>query len=108
MTDKLVGPGTFLRLPFIGDDLAKPLTTDLSAGQLAQLGWVRFRANAGRALHCRLGGDPSDRRRRVGPDRHRGERGHARHVHRPLRAAAAAAGTTYGAGLPSSVAGRLS
>lgn len=59
MTDKLVGPGTFFRLPFIGDDLAKPLTTDLTAGQLAQLGWVRFRANAGRALHCRLGGDPS-------------------------------------------------
>ena len=46
MTDKLVGPGTFLRLPFIGDDLAEPLTTDLSAGQLLQLGWVRFRADA--------------------------------------------------------------
>jgi LCP family protein required for cell wall assembly len=59
MTDKLVGPGTFLKLPFIGADLAKPLTTDLSAGQLLQLGWVRFRANADRALHCRLGGDPS-------------------------------------------------
>jgi len=59
MTDKVVGFGTFLRLPFIGDDLAKPLTTDLSAGQLAQLGWVRFRANSDRALHCRLGGEPS-------------------------------------------------
>jgi polyisoprenyl-teichoic acid--peptidoglycan teichoic acid transferase len=59
MTDKLVGAGTFVRLPFIGEDLAKPLTTDLSAEQLLQLGWVRFRANAGRALHCRLGGDPS-------------------------------------------------
>ena len=59
MTDKLAGPGTFLRLPFIGADLAKPLTTDLSAGQLLQLGWVRFRANADRALHCRLGGEPS-------------------------------------------------
>lgn len=58
MTDKLVGPGTFVRLPFIGDDLVKPLTTDLSAGQLLQLGWVKFRANAGRALHCRLGGEP--------------------------------------------------
>jgi polyisoprenyl-teichoic acid--peptidoglycan teichoic acid transferase len=57
MTDKLVGPGTFLKLPFIGADLAKPLTTDLSAGQLLQLGWVRFRANADRALHCRLGGE---------------------------------------------------
>jgi polyisoprenyl-teichoic acid--peptidoglycan teichoic acid transferase len=59
MTDKLVGFGTFLRLPFIGNDLAEPLTTDLSAGQLAQLGWVRFRANSDRALHCRLGGEPS-------------------------------------------------
>jgi LCP family protein required for cell wall assembly len=59
MTDKLVGFGTFLRLPFIGSDLAEPLTTDLSAGQLAQLGWVRFRANSDRALHCRLGGEPS-------------------------------------------------
>ena len=57
MTSKLAGPGTFFRLPFIGGDLAKPLTTDLSAGQLMQLGWVSFRANDGRALHCRLGGE---------------------------------------------------
>jgi hypothetical protein len=47
-----------MRLPFIGSDLAKPLTTDLSAGQLMQLGWVKFRANGGRALHCRFGGEP--------------------------------------------------
>jgi LCP family protein required for cell wall assembly len=58
MTDKLVGPSTFVRLPFIGDDLMTPLTTDLSSGELLQLGWVRFRANASRALHCRLGGEP--------------------------------------------------
>ena len=58
MTDKLVSPGTFLKLPFVGDDLVKPLTTDLSAGQLLQLGWVRFRSNEGRSLHCRLGGEP--------------------------------------------------
>jgi LCP family protein required for cell wall assembly len=58
MTDKLVSPGTFLKLPFVGDDLVKPLTTDLSAGQLLQLGWVRFRSNDGRSLHCRLGGEP--------------------------------------------------
>ncbi|HEX4931106.1 MAG TPA: LCP family protein [Gaiellaceae bacterium] len=58
MTDKLVGPGTFVKLPFIGGDLAEPLTTDLSAGQLVQLGWVKFRANSSRALHCRLGGEP--------------------------------------------------
>jgi LCP family protein required for cell wall assembly len=57
MTDKLVSPGTFMRLPFIGSDLVQPLTTDLSTGQLLQLGWVRFRANSSRALHCRLGGE---------------------------------------------------
>ncbi len=58
MTDKIVGPVTFFKLPFIGDDLVKPLATDLSAGQLVQLGWVKFRSNAGSALHCRLGGEP--------------------------------------------------
>ena len=57
ITDKLVSAGTFLKLPFVGDDLVKPLTTDLSAGQLLQLGWVRFRANEGSSLHCRLGGE---------------------------------------------------
>jgi polyisoprenyl-teichoic acid--peptidoglycan teichoic acid transferase len=58
MTDQIVSLKTFVRLPFIGDDLVKPLTTDLSAGQLLQLGWARFRANDGRSLHCRLGGEP--------------------------------------------------
>jgi LCP family protein required for cell wall assembly len=58
MTDKIVGPSTFVRLPFIGDDLMTPLTTDLSPGELLQLGWVKFRANSSRALHCRLGGEP--------------------------------------------------
>ena len=57
MTNKLVSAGTFLKLPFVGDDLVKPLTTDLSAGQLLQLGWARFRSNEGRSLHCRLGGE---------------------------------------------------
>jgi LCP family protein required for cell wall assembly len=50
--------GTFLRLPFMGDKLASPLATDLSAWQLMQLGWVRFRAG-GSSIRCRLGGDPS-------------------------------------------------
>ncbi len=57
ITDKLASPGTFLKLPFAGDDLVKPLTTDLSAGQLLQLGWTRFRSNESRSLHCRLGGE---------------------------------------------------
>jgi LCP family protein required for cell wall assembly len=57
--DRIASFGTFLRLPFIGDSLAAPLATDLSAWELAQLGWVRFRADSARTLHCRLGGDPS-------------------------------------------------
>jgi len=59
MTAELVSPSTFVRLPFVGGDLLKPLTTDLTAGELIQLGWVKFRANSSRALHCRLGGEPS-------------------------------------------------
>jgi LCP family protein required for cell wall assembly len=56
--DKLASVGTFLRLPFMGDGIAAPLATDLSAWELAQLGWVRFRAG-GNSIRCRLGGDPS-------------------------------------------------
>jgi len=51
---KLASFGTFLRLPFSGADLMKPLSTDLSALQFLELGWVKFRA--GSTLHCRLGG----------------------------------------------------
>jgi len=57
--EKIASFGTFLRLPFMGDSLAAPLATDLSAWELAQLGWVRFRADGGRSLRCRLGGEPS-------------------------------------------------
>jgi LCP family protein required for cell wall assembly len=57
--DKIAGLGTFVRLPFIGDSLAAPLVTDLSAWEIARLGWVRFRADSSRSLHCRLGGEPS-------------------------------------------------
>jgi hypothetical protein len=41
----------------MGDTLAAPLATDLSAWELAQLGWVRFRSSS--SLRCRLGGEPS-------------------------------------------------
>jgi LCP family protein required for cell wall assembly len=51
---KLASPGTFVRLPFRGGDMLKPLATDMSAAQFLQLGWVKFRA--GSTLHCRLGG----------------------------------------------------
>jgi len=53
---KLLGFGTVLSLPFNGDSLLKPLTTDLSAWQFVQLGWVLKRAGQKNALHCRLGG----------------------------------------------------
>jgi LCP family protein required for cell wall assembly len=57
--DKVTSFGTALKLPFVGDQLAAPLATDLGAWQLMQLGWVYFRADKGKALHCRLGGDPA-------------------------------------------------
>ncbi len=51
---KLASFGTFVRMPFIGGGLLKPLATDLSANQFIELGWNKFRA--GRTIHCRLGG----------------------------------------------------
>jgi LCP family protein required for cell wall assembly len=57
LASKFTSPGVLLKLPFDGGTLAKPLTTDLSAGQLMQLGWVKFRSSASSSLHCRLGGD---------------------------------------------------
>lgn len=57
--DEIASFGTFLRLPFMGDSLTAPLATDLSAWELVQLGWVRFRADSGKSLRCRLGGEPS-------------------------------------------------
>jgi polyisoprenyl-teichoic acid--peptidoglycan teichoic acid transferase len=55
--DKVASLGTFFRLPFMGEELAAPLATDLSAWELAQVGWIRFRS--GSSLRCRLGGEPS-------------------------------------------------
>jgi hypothetical protein len=57
--DEIASFGTFLKLPFVGDSLAAPLITDLSASELLRLGWVRFRADSSRSLHCRLGGEPA-------------------------------------------------
>ena len=57
MAGELTSLRTFARLPFVGGDLVAPLTTDLSAPELVQLGWVYKRANRSRALHCRLGGE---------------------------------------------------
>jgi LCP family protein required for cell wall assembly len=59
---KMVGVGTFVRLPFVGEDLVKPLATDLTTPQVFQLGWLRFRASKDRTTYCRLGvtGDGDD------------------------------------------------
>jgi LCP family protein required for cell wall assembly len=58
LTQKLTSFGTLVRLPWVGDDLMEPLATDLTTGELIQLGWRRFRGGSDRALHCRLGGEP--------------------------------------------------
>ncbi|MDQ4081632.1 MAG: LCP family protein [Actinomycetota bacterium] len=58
LADKVAGPSGFLRMPLIGDDLVEPLATDLSAGEILGLGWVKFRAADDKTLRCRLGGDP--------------------------------------------------
>lgn len=55
---KLLSFSTLVSLPFDGSSLMSPLTTDLSAMQLIELGWVKFRSSGGHALYCRLGGDP--------------------------------------------------
>jgi LCP family protein required for cell wall assembly len=54
---KFTSPGTLVSMPFDGSGLAKPLTTDLTAWQLTQIGWVKFRSSSGGSVHCRLGGD---------------------------------------------------
>jgi LCP family protein required for cell wall assembly len=56
MADETTSFSTFLKAPFIGDDLVRPLATDLSAGHILQLGWVKRRTPSSGWLRCRLGG----------------------------------------------------
>jgi LCP family protein required for cell wall assembly len=58
LLSKMTSFGVFARLPFIGDDLMRPLTSDLSAGEFMQLALVQKRS--GRELRCRLGGTPQN------------------------------------------------
>jgi anionic cell wall polymer biosynthesis LytR-Cps2A-Psr (LCP) family protein len=60
IADETVSFETYLRGPFIADDLVKPLATDLSAGELTQLAWVKFRTPSDGVLRCRLGGTIAD------------------------------------------------
>jgi len=59
ITQKLTGPRTLSRMPWVGDELLSPVSSDLSATQFLQLGWLRSRAPASRTLNCRLGGTAS-------------------------------------------------
>jgi polyisoprenyl-teichoic acid--peptidoglycan teichoic acid transferase len=54
---KFTSFGTLVGAPFHADSWVKPLTTDLSASQLIELGWVKFRSSTAGTLHCRLGAD---------------------------------------------------
>jgi LCP family protein required for cell wall assembly len=58
--DEITSFNTFLRMPFIGDELVAPLSTDLSANQFLQLGWVKRRTPSSGILRCRLGGEIAD------------------------------------------------
>ena len=60
IADEITSFGTFLRMPFIGDELVAPLATDLSANQFLQLAWVKRRTPASGILRCRLGGTIAD------------------------------------------------
>jgi len=56
MADEIVSFKEYLKAPFNGDDITKPLATDLSAAQILQLGWIKFRTPSNGKLRCRLGG----------------------------------------------------
>ena len=59
LLDEITSFTTLVRMPTIGDDLVKPMATDLSAGEILELGWVKFRSSDEKSLRCRLGGDPA-------------------------------------------------
>ena len=59
LLDEITSFTTLVRMPTIGDDLMKPMATDLSAGEILELGWVKFRSSDEKSLRCRLGGDPA-------------------------------------------------
>jgi polyisoprenyl-teichoic acid--peptidoglycan teichoic acid transferase len=60
IADEVTSFGTFVKAPFIGDDLVSPLASDLSAAQVLQLGWVKRRTPSSGWLRCRLGGTIAD------------------------------------------------
>ena len=89
--DDVTSFSTLVRLPFLADDLIAPLATDLSAGQFAQLAWVKS-VELDPALPARRDTDLD--RRRVVPDRERGEQERDPDV--PGRRCTAAAAARHG------------
>jgi LCP family protein required for cell wall assembly len=57
MASSLASPSSLFSLPSIGRAIADPLSTDLSANDLLELGWRKERSS--RTLHCHLGGTPA-------------------------------------------------
>ncbi len=55
---KITGLDGYFRMPMIGDEIVKPLATDLSTNELLAFAWVRRRAASDKTLRCRLGGTP--------------------------------------------------
>jgi LCP family protein required for cell wall assembly len=53
---QLVSPGNLLHLDTVGGAIAKPLTTDLSANEVLEMGWVKWRSQ--QTIQCHLGGTP--------------------------------------------------
>jgi polyisoprenyl-teichoic acid--peptidoglycan teichoic acid transferase len=58
LLSKMTSARVLARMPWIGDDLMRPLTTDMSAGEFMQLALVRKRSNS--EVRCRLGGTPQN------------------------------------------------
>jgi polyisoprenyl-teichoic acid--peptidoglycan teichoic acid transferase len=54
LAHQLTSPWNVFHLRAIGQDIARPLSTDLTARDMLELGWVKFRS--GRTLQCHLGG----------------------------------------------------
>jgi LCP family protein required for cell wall assembly len=69
LLSKMTSLGVLVKLPFIGDDMMSPLTTDLSAGELTQLALVKKRS--GSELQCRLGGTTNGSEILPDEERHR-------------------------------------
>ena len=96
--DEIASFSTFLRLPSPATRSPRRCATDLSAWELMQLGWVRFRADTSKSLHCRLGGEPASLGG-VGAHRLGGERRRDLDVPPPLGGPRAAEGHALRTGL---------